>query len=100
MVTVEVRAGIARGPIDDIELCIVAAGEPGGCAAVRAIWADPRLGAGLARLWHGPEAPDFGAGHLRIGGEETAHALLTARRAGHHQVAHDQRRRGRIVVLA
>ena len=38
----------------------------------------PGFGAGLAGRGNGPEAPDFFAGGLIVGGEESAHAFFAA----------------------
>ena len=92
--------GIAGRPVDDVERRIVAAGEPGRRAAVLDVLALPGLRSRLARLRHGPEAPDLLAGLLIVRGDEAVGAVLAARDAGDDQVAGGQRRRRGRVVLA
>ena len=58
----------------------------------------PRLRARLAGFGHGPESPDFLARGLIECRQETARPVLAAARAGHHQVAHGERRRRREIV--
>jgi hypothetical protein len=49
---------------------------------------------------NGPEAPGFLARRLIVGGDETAHAFVAARCPGHDEIADDERRAGRVVILA
>ena len=60
----------------------------------------PRFRAGLSGIGHGPEAPRFLAGRRVVGGDESAHPLVAAGRAGDDQIAHHQRRGRAVVVLA
>ena len=99
LAAVVVRARIAGRPVERVELGVVGPGEPGGGAAVLDVLALPRLRSRLYPFRHRPEAPRLLAGRLVEGGQEAARAFIAARRAGDHQAAHGERRRGRAVVL-
>ena len=100
LAAVVVRARIAGRPVERVEIGVVGAREPGGRARVLDVLALPGLRSRLASLRHGPEAPHLLARRLIEGGQEAADAFVAARRAGDHQAADGQRRRGRAVVLA
>ena len=100
LVAVVFGGGIAGGPVDGIELGVVGAGEPGRRSAMLDACALPGLRFRLARQRHRPEAPDFFAGGLIVGGDETARAAFAASRTGHDQIADgERRRRGEVVLL-
>jgi hypothetical protein len=86
-VPVVFAGGIAGGPVDDIELRIVTAGEPRGRAAVLEILALPGLRPGCAGLRDRPEAPDLFARHLVERGDEPIRAMLSAGDTGDQQIA-------------
>ena len=60
----------------------------------------PRFGARLTTCRHGPEAPHLLAGGLIEGGNEAADPFVAAGDSGYHEVVHDERRTGTVVVLA
>src|SRR5690349_22773735 len=78
IVAVEIRTGIARRPVDQIELRIVSASHPGGRGAVLPRVSLPGFRTRLGRLWNRPEPPHFLAGRSFVGRDESAHALVTA----------------------
>src|SRR2546421_7006870 len=71
MVSVVLLARIAGRPIYDIELGVIAAGEPGGRAAVVDVLAFPGLPAWLAAFRDAPEPPHVLAGVLLDGRDES-----------------------------
>ena len=73
------RAGIARAPVEQLQLGVVGAGEPGGASAVLPGICSARASCrlpGLARRRHGPEAPELLAGLGVVGVQEAANARL------------------------
>src|SRR2546423_14277810 len=82
MVSVVLRARVAGRPIYDIELGVIAAGEPRWRAAVIDILAFPGLRAWLAAFRHGPEPPHFLCGVLIEGSVESLSAVFAPRHAG------------------
>ena len=99
LVAVVVGAGIAGRPIEDVELGVEGAREPGDAAGVFDRFSAPSLRAGLAGFRDGPEAPNLLAS-LRIPcGDKTARSLFAARCAGYDESIGDEGRGGGVVVL-
>ena len=100
MVSVVLLARVAGRPIYDIELGVIAAGEPRWRAAVIDVLAFPGLRAWLAAFRHGPEPPHFLAGVLIEGGDESLSAMFAPRNAGNNEGACGKRRgRGEVVLV-
>src|SRR5438445_11758207 len=100
MVSVVLRARVAGRPIYDIELGVIAAGEPRWRTAVIDVLAFPGLRAWLAAFRHGPEPPHLLAGVLIEGGDESPSAMFAPRNAGNNEGACRKRRGRGEVVLA
>ena len=97
-VSVVIRPGIPRAPVEQVQLGIVRAGQPGRGSAVLPRVASPRLRPGFARRRHGPEAPDPIARPWVVRIEKSANATLSASDADNHLVLDCQRRASRGVV--
>src|SRR6185437_7916116 len=91
-IAIEIGARIARAPIHEIELGIVAAGDPSRAAAALPGGSGPCVAARLARLRNGVEAPDVAARGDIEGIDVAAHAVFAARRADQDFVLDDERR--------
>src|SRR5687767_5294584 len=100
MIAVVIRTGVAGAPIDEVQLGVVAAGDPGGGAARLPTVAGPRLVGGLAFAGDRPEAPELLAGLGVVGVEEAADAVLAAGDADDDLVPDGQRRARRRVAVA
>ncbi len=100
VVTDHVRPGVADGPVQRVELRVVAAGHPRRRARMIDRVALPCFRPGLAARRDGPESPDLLAGRLLVGRNESARALIPSGDACDHQIADDHRRAGAVVVLA
>src|SRR5438034_1370707 len=83
---------VSGRPIHNVELWIVASGEPRRSAAMSEILALPRLRARLARFGNAPESPDFLAGGLVQGGYEPVRAALSTANTGDHEMPRRNRR--------
>ena len=99
IIAVVVEAGVAGGPIDEIELRIVRAGHPACTATMLGLLSLPCFGTGLAGIGYRPESPCFLAGRCVVCSDESAHAFITPGGAGDQEIAHDERRGRSIVVL-
>ena len=99
IVAIEVRTGVASGPVHQVELGIVGASHPSSAGAVVGKFALPGFRARLARVGYGPETPEFLAGSLIVGGDKSANAFVAPGRAGDHHVSYSERRGGSVVVL-
>ena len=100
VIAVVLLAGVPRGPVDRVELRIVAAGEPRGRAAVLDVLALPGLRSRLARLRHRAESPDLLARRLVVRRDESVRAVFTAGHARDDQIACRKRRGRGGVILA
>src|SRR3954471_12115221 len=86
-------------PVDDVEIGIVAAGEPGGSAAMLDVLSLPCFGSRFSRLRNGPEPPHFFSCVLIVRRDEPVRAVLTSGHARDDQVPGGKRRgRSRIVL--
>src|SRR6266849_7318736 len=99
MIAAVFLAGIAGGPVDDVELGIIAAGEPGWRTAVIDVLALPGLRTRLAPFRYGPEPPQFLAAVLIEGGDEPVGAMFATGNSGDNEVAGGKRSRSGEVVL-
>ena len=99
VLAVEVRAGVAGAPVDQVQRRVERAGHPRGAAAALPRVAFPALAALLARAGHHPEAPGALAGGGVEGVDEAADAVLGAGDADHDLVLDDERRRGGAVAF-
>ena len=98
-IAVVLLARIAGGPVDGIELGVVAAGEPRGSAAVGDLRALPRFRARVAALGHHLEAPHLFARRLFERHHLSVRAVLAAAHARDDVIACSQRSaRGEIVL--
>ena len=91
---VPVRAGVAGSPINEVQLRVVGAGDPGRGGAAFPTVPRPSLVAGLAGAGHGPETPGALAALRVVGVEEAAHAVLASGHADDDLVLDGQRRDG------
>src|ERR1700761_4848565 len=96
---VQTRRWIACGPIERIQIRIVAAGKPRCRAAMLPTVTAPTLMSELARPGHGVEAPYPLARFRVIGIKKAANAELATSYADDHFVFHCQRRCGNRVSL-
>src|SRR6185436_6255544 len=87
-----VRIRIARAPVEQVELRIVAAGLPGGTAAARQhVRIRPGLAARLAARRNRVEAPDACTGLRIVRIDEPARRDVAAGNADNHLVLDDER---------
>ena len=93
-----VGAGVAGAPVDEVELGIVRAGDPGRRPAGAPRVAQPRLVVGMIGPRNRVRPPRAFAGLRVVRVEEPADAELPARDARHHPVLDDERRRGLAVA--
>ena len=91
--------GVAGAVVDEVELRVVGADEPGGAPARLPRLALPRLVARLAGARDRVGPPDLAAGLLVVRGDRAAHAVLAPGEARHHEVLRDRGRRGDRVAL-
>src|SRR5262249_6736177 len=93
-------AGIARAPVDEVELRIVRAGNPRARASVqgRLAWL-PRLVAFFAGAWNGIAPPELLAGRRIPAVEETARPEFRAGAPGDQYAVCDQRCDGERVAF-
>ena len=98
---VKIRIGIARAPVDEVQIGVVRAGLPRGPAAARPRidLFGPRLAARLARSGHGPEPPDLLAILRIVGVEKSANRVFSSGDAHDDLVLDDERRDGAGVAL-
>ena len=94
-----VGAGVAGAPVDEVQLGVVRAGDPGRRPARPPRVAQPRAVVGVVGPGNGVGAPLALAALGVVGVEEAADAELAAGDARHHPVLHDERRR-RLAVAA
>ena len=95
------RTAIARAPVGQLGGGVVIARDPDRCAAVLPLVAlGPRVAARLAGCGHGVGAPARPARFGVVGGDESAHAELAARRADHYDtLGHEGRERHVVAVF-
>ena len=98
-VRVDVRAGIADGPIQRVEIRIVAAGEPRWAAAVLPAIALPGFVSEFTRRGNRIEAPQPLARGRIVSLDESARAELAAGDAGNNLVLERERRGSNAVAL-
>src|SRR5579859_126521 len=97
-IAIEISRGIADAPIEQIQLGIIRAGEPGGASARFPAIAGPGLVAFLARGGNGPETPGAAAGVDVESREIAAMSGIAAGDADHHFVFDEQRRAGDVAA--
>ena len=98
-IAIEIRTGVARPPVGQVERRIVRSRGPHRPSTVLPRISRPGIVSCFAGFWNHVEAPDLFAGLRVIGRDETADAVLSARRADDHLVLHDQRRVGDRIAL-